>query len=116
MDKKRIKRKILDILKKEYANIGGMSKSNRLGGGEFPSGAAKMEPLDHITNKYRDDDTDESKIGTNHFSGRRTDYHSFKGSKKRKYDKTNFDTKYSGQDDIEVSEEGYLNLKQKRKK
>lgn len=114
---KRVKIKLVDLLKKEYANMGGMSKSNYLGGGKFPSSSAPMEPLDHITNQYRnkkEDEVEESRIGTNHFSGRETDYHSFKGSSKRTFGKTNFQPKHSGQPDVDDEEEkGYLENKNK---
>lgn len=113
--KKSSKIKLLDLLKKEYANMGGMSKSNHLGGGKFPSHSSPMEPLDHMTNKLRnkdEDEVEESKIGTNHFSGRETDYHSFKGPSKRTYGKTNFEPSNSGQPDVDDEEEkGYLEIK-----
>jgi hypothetical protein len=57
--KKQFKIKLVDLLKKEYANMGGMSKSNHLGGGKFPTSSAPMEPLDHMTNKLRKKDEDE---------------------------------------------------------
>ena len=97
--------------------MGGMSKSNYLGGGKFPTTSSPMKPLDHMTNKLRnkdEDEVEESRIGTNFFSGRETDYHSFKGSSKKTYGKTNFSPSNSGQPDIDDDEEkGYLENKTK---
>ena len=70
---KRSKIKLLDALKKEYANIGGMNKSNFMGGGSFRS------------------------------TKKSSDVHTLIKSKKRDLDnkKTNFKTKNSGQPDLD---------------
>lgn len=69
---KRSKIKLLDLLKKEYANIGGMNKSNFMGGGSFRS------------------------------TKKSSDVHTLIKSKKRDIEdkKTNFKTKNSGQPDL----------------